>query len=73
MADVDNGNGWPKSTHTLDRPSDDATAPLSPPGVVPAAMIVVAAIVIEHSLYCYCKFLDNLRLKRLHLLGLFAE
>ena len=32
MADVNDGDGWPKSTHTLDCPPGDATAPFVPRG-----------------------------------------
>jgi hypothetical protein len=54
MADVDNGDGWPKSTHTLDRPPDDATAPFSPRGVVPTAMVAasVSIVVVVPAMMC---------------------
>ena len=41
MADINNGDGWPKLTHTLDRPPEDATAPFSPRGVVPTALVSI--------------------------------
>ena len=47
MADVDDGDGWPKSTHTLDRPPDDATAPFPPRGVVPTAMVAASVSIIR--------------------------
>ncbi len=46
MADVDDGDGWPKSTHILNRPPDDATAPSSPRGVVPAAIVAASVSIV---------------------------
>ncbi len=46
MADVNDGDGWPKSTHTLDCPPDDATAPFFPRGVVSTGMVAASVSIV---------------------------
>ena len=45
LPDVDDKDNWPKSTHTLDRPPDNATAPYSPRGI-PAAMVAASVSIV---------------------------